>query len=90
MRNCLQKNENPGKVHVYDGTAKKATAALQNTPEENKVSDFVIPNHFALNKNCQGGNWCIFTLKGLIVNQNGFISLQLSFQLDQFSDGHHC
>lgn len=52
MRNHLQKNTIPGKVHVDDGTARKRRAVLQNTSEENEVSDLVIPNHFALNKNC--------------------------------------
>lgn len=52
MRNHLQKNTIPGKVHVDDGTARKGRAVLQNTSEENEVSDLVIPNHFALNKNC--------------------------------------
>lgn len=74
MRNHLQKYTIPGKVED-NGTARKGTAVLQNTPEENKVSDLVISNHFALNKNCLGGRWCFFKLKGFIVNQKGFISL---------------
>lgn len=52
MRNHLQKSTATGKVAVGDGTARKSTAVLQNSPEENKVSDLVILSHFALNKNC--------------------------------------
>lgn len=54
MRNLLQKCTITGKVAVGDGTARKSTAVLQNSPEENKVSDLVIPSHFALNKKLLG------------------------------------
>lgn len=60
MKNHIQKNKIHGKDHVDDGTASWGTAMLQNTPEENKVSDLVIPNAFTSNKKCRGGRWCIF------------------------------